>query len=171
MYGITREIGGSTNRHRMSARGFQVQQIAFHCPLRDEKTLLRRYRFFPFWYCTFVISLNVTRHRPSQPDLAMDGSRTWRYGNVASSWNSEVWQQRLARQLVLLPARPRLRCPAGVCHLQARRSPAAVRRHFGGPIRKDRVFFYPGFDEHLLTVPSIMQFANGASSVVPQPAD
>ena len=41
----------------------------------------------------------------------------------------------------------------------------------GGPIRKDRIFFYAGFDEHLLTVPSIMQFANGASSVVAQPAD
>ena len=41
----------------------------------------------------------------------------------------------------------------------------------GGPIRRDRVFFYAGFDEHLLTVPSIMQFANGASTVVPQPAD
>src|SRR5271165_4021600 len=41
----------------------------------------------------------------------------------------------------------------------------------GGPIRKDRVFFYAGFDEHLLTVPSIMQFANGASSVVAQPVD
>ena len=41
----------------------------------------------------------------------------------------------------------------------------------GGPIRKDRVFFYAGFDQHLLTVPSVMQFANGASSVVPTPAD
>ncbi len=41
----------------------------------------------------------------------------------------------------------------------------------GGPIRKDRIFFYAGFDENLLTVPSIMQFANGASQVVPQPAD
>jgi len=41
----------------------------------------------------------------------------------------------------------------------------------GGPIRRDRVFFYAGFDENLLTVPSIMQFANGASTVVPQPAD
>jgi len=41
----------------------------------------------------------------------------------------------------------------------------------GGPIRKDRVFFYAGFDENLLTVPSIMQFANGASSVVVQPVD
>lgn len=41
----------------------------------------------------------------------------------------------------------------------------------GGPIRKDRVFFYAGFDQDLLTVPSIVQFANGASSIVPQPAD
>ena len=41
----------------------------------------------------------------------------------------------------------------------------------GGPIRKDRIFFYGGFDQHLLTVPSVVQFANGASSIVPQPAD
>ncbi len=41
----------------------------------------------------------------------------------------------------------------------------------GGPIRKDRIFFYAGFDEHLLTVPSIMQFANGASLIVAQPTD
>jgi hypothetical protein len=41
----------------------------------------------------------------------------------------------------------------------------------GGPIQKDRVFFYAGFDQHLLTVPSIVQFANGASTVVPQPQD
>jgi hypothetical protein len=41
----------------------------------------------------------------------------------------------------------------------------------GGPIRKDRVFFYAGFDQHLLTVPSVVQFASGASSIVPQPGD
>lgn len=41
----------------------------------------------------------------------------------------------------------------------------------GGPIRKDRVFFYAGFDQHLLTVPSVVQFANGASSIVPHPGD
>src|SRR5271165_6564714 len=42
---------------------------------------------------------------------------------------------------------------------------------FGGPIVKNRAFLYLGFDQHQLTVPSIMQFGNGASSVVPQPAD
>ncbi|MDR3746711.1 MAG: hypothetical protein P4M04_00890 [Acidobacteriota bacterium] len=42
---------------------------------------------------------------------------------------------------------------------------------WGGPIRKDRAFFYAGFDQHFLTVPSIMQFGNGASSIVPQPTD
>src|SRR5664279_201711 len=41
----------------------------------------------------------------------------------------------------------------------------------GGPIKKDRLFFYAGFDQHLLSVPSIVQFANGASTVVPQPQD
>ncbi|MGC2109450.1 MAG: carboxypeptidase regulatory-like domain-containing protein [Candidatus Korobacteraceae bacterium] len=41
----------------------------------------------------------------------------------------------------------------------------------GGPIQKDRIFFYAGFDQHLLIVPSMMQFANGATSIVPTPAD
>jgi len=41
----------------------------------------------------------------------------------------------------------------------------------GGPLRKNRAFLYLGYDQHELTVPSIMQFGNGASSVVPQPAD
>jgi hypothetical protein len=42
---------------------------------------------------------------------------------------------------------------------------------FGGPLRKNRVFLYVGYDQHQLTVPEIVQFGNGASSVVPQPAD
>ena len=42
---------------------------------------------------------------------------------------------------------------------------------FGGPIVKNRAFLYLGYDQHQLTVPSIMQFGNGASSVVPQPDD
>ena len=41
----------------------------------------------------------------------------------------------------------------------------------GGPIRKDRIFFYAGFDQHLLTVPSMMQFANGGTAIVAQPTD
>ncbi len=41
----------------------------------------------------------------------------------------------------------------------------------GGPLKKDRIFFYGGFDQHLLTVPSVVQFANGASRIVPQPTD
>ena len=42
---------------------------------------------------------------------------------------------------------------------------------FGGPIRKDRIFLYAGFDQHLLTVPSIVQFGSGVSTIVPQPGD
>jgi len=41
----------------------------------------------------------------------------------------------------------------------------------GGPLRKDRAFLYLGYDQHQMTVPSILQFGNGASTVVPQPAD
>ncbi len=40
-----------------------------------------------------------------------------------------------------------------------------------GPIRKNRAFFYAGFDQSLLDVPSIVQFANGATTLVPQPVD
>ncbi len=40
-----------------------------------------------------------------------------------------------------------------------------------GPIRKNRVFFYAGFDENRLDAPAILQFANGATTVVPQPVD
>jgi hypothetical protein len=42
---------------------------------------------------------------------------------------------------------------------------------YGGPLVKNRVFLYLGYDQHQLTVPSIMQFGNGASAVVPQSAD
>ena len=42
---------------------------------------------------------------------------------------------------------------------------------FSGPLVKNRVFLYLGYDQHQLTVPAIMQFGNGASTVVPQPAD
>ena len=40
-----------------------------------------------------------------------------------------------------------------------------------GPIRKNRAFFYAGFDENHLDAPSIVQFANGATSMVAQPVD
>ena len=53
--------------------------------------------------------------------------------------------------------------------------PESRQDQFGGtvsgPIRKNRAFFYAGFDENLLDVPSIVQFANGATTVVPQPVD
>ena len=49
------------------------------------------------------------------------------------------------------------------------------QRQFGGtvsgPLVKNRVFLYLGYDQHQLTVPAIVQFGNGAESVVPQPAD
>ena len=42
---------------------------------------------------------------------------------------------------------------------------------FSGPIRKNRAFFYAGFDQSLLDVPSIVQFGNGQTTVVPTPVD
>ena len=53
--------------------------------------------------------------------------------------------------------------------------PYEKQRQFGGtlsgPLVKNRVFLYLGYDQHRLTVPAIVQFGSGAETVVPQPAD
>ncbi len=38
----------------------------------------------------------------------------------------------------------------------------------GGPIRRNRAFFFAGFDQHNLHIPAVVRFANGSSVVVPQ---
>jgi len=38
----------------------------------------------------------------------------------------------------------------------------------GGPIRRNRVFFIAGYDQHIFHEPTIVRFVNGANSVVPQ---
>ena len=42
---------------------------------------------------------------------------------------------------------------------------------FGGPIRRNRAFFFAGFDQHIFHVPTVVRFLNGTTTVVPQPAD
>ncbi len=39
----------------------------------------------------------------------------------------------------------------------------------GGPIRRNRAFFFAGFDQHIFRMDSVMRFLNGSSRVVPQP--
>src|SRR5579863_2057387 len=41
----------------------------------------------------------------------------------------------------------------------------------GGPLRRSRAFFYGGFDQHIFRVPTVVQFATGGYSVVPQPGN
>lgn len=41
----------------------------------------------------------------------------------------------------------------------------------GGPIKKDRVFFFAGFDQHVFHVPAVFEFANGSSSITPVPTN
>jgi hypothetical protein len=41
----------------------------------------------------------------------------------------------------------------------------------GGPIKQNKLFFFAGFDQHIFHVPAVVHFANGATAVVPQPAD
>jgi len=39
----------------------------------------------------------------------------------------------------------------------------------GGPIQRNRTFFFGGFDQHIFRVPIIVRFLNGGSQVIPQP--
>ncbi|MGA2695822.1 MAG: carboxypeptidase regulatory-like domain-containing protein [Terriglobales bacterium] len=40
---------------------------------------------------------------------------------------------------------------------------------FGGPIKRNRAFFFLGFDQHIFHVPTVMQFLNGTQTIVPVP--
>src|SRR5438874_4271980 len=37
----------------------------------------------------------------------------------------------------------------------------------GGPIRKDKAFFFAGFDQHIFHVPQVVEFANGGTVLTP----
>jgi hypothetical protein len=37
----------------------------------------------------------------------------------------------------------------------------------GGPIKRNKVFFFAGFDQHVFHVPNVVEFLNGSSQVVP----
>src|SRR5579864_2795660 len=39
----------------------------------------------------------------------------------------------------------------------------------GGPIKRNKVFFFTGFDQHVFRVPNVVQFLNGSSQLRPQP--
>lgn len=41
---------------------------------------------------------------------------------------------------------------------------------FGGPIRRNRAFFFGGFDQHIFREPTVVRFIDGSSVVKPQPA-
>lgn len=40
---------------------------------------------------------------------------------------------------------------------------------FGGPIKRNRAFFFVGFDQHIFHVPTVVQFLNGTQKIVPVP--
>ena len=39
----------------------------------------------------------------------------------------------------------------------------------GGPLRRNRVFFFASFDQHIFHEPTVVRFVNGGSVVIPQP--
>src|SRR5579871_5360458 len=38
----------------------------------------------------------------------------------------------------------------------------------GGPLKRNKIFFFAGFDQHIFHVPNIVEFLDGSSKVVPQ---
>lgn len=40
---------------------------------------------------------------------------------------------------------------------------------FGGPLKRNKVFFFSGFDQHIFHVPNVVEFLDGSSQVIPQP--
>lgn len=41
----------------------------------------------------------------------------------------------------------------------------------GGPLKKNRAFFFAGYDQHIFNVPTVVRFGTGAATLVPQPGD
>jgi len=39
----------------------------------------------------------------------------------------------------------------------------------GGPLKRNEIFFFAGFDQHFFHEPNVVEFLNGSSQVVPQP--
>jgi hypothetical protein len=39
----------------------------------------------------------------------------------------------------------------------------------GGPIKRNKIFFFAGFDQHIFHSPNVVEFLNGSSQVIPQP--
>jgi hypothetical protein len=52
--------------------------------------------------------------------------------------------------------------------------PASQQHQFGGtlggPIQRNRTFFFAGYDQHIFHVPAVVEFLNGRTVVTPQPS-
>ena len=41
---------------------------------------------------------------------------------------------------------------------------------FGGPLKRNKAFFFAGFDQHIFHVPNVVEFLDGSSQLIPQAA-
>lgn len=42
---------------------------------------------------------------------------------------------------------------------------------FGGPIKRNKMFFFAGYDQHIFRVPAVVEFTDGSSVVIPKKGD
>ena len=40
----------------------------------------------------------------------------------------------------------------------------------GGPLRRNKIFFFAGFDQHIFHAPNVVEFLDGSSQLIPQPS-
>ena len=53
-------------------------------------------------------------------------------------------------------------------HLNPRNRQQQVGGTIGGPVERNRIFFFAGFDQHLFHAPNVVEFLNGTTQVIPQ---
>jgi hypothetical protein len=51
--------------------------------------------------------------------------------------------------------------------LSSRTTSRSARVHFGGPIKRNKAFFFLGFDQHVFHVPTVVEFDDGSDHCAP----
>ena len=121
-----------------------------------------RYRA-PYQFSTEVVQSSACRPTPMAPSR-----------NVPAG-PSSMWSQSQAPITCMEPCF--ITCviarSARPCHSShSSRTTASSRSEarFGDPLKRNKIFFFAGFDQHIFHVPNVVEFLDGSSKVIPQVA-